>query len=208
MIARASNGVPVRDLARDRASVTCALSALGIRAGIGDEFPCVLPGGGGHRASVQLDPRSGLYKYRAPHLREWEGTCGWLVLAEVRAALGYGRLRRMSRIEELVWYRRVFYDAGVIQVRPIDLPALRPWASRDAVIVRDGFASLAALRYLDTGPQPVAFTKRFAAAWCGLSENRAYVAICLLRRRGVIRKVGEAADERGHRPFLYMAGGQ
>jgi hypothetical protein len=74
----------------------------------------------------------------------------------------------------------------------VEVP-LRPLpedASKELHHVRNRFARLLGLRRVDYPPRPVAFSVRFAAAWCGVSWRTAGHAIRALQKEDIIVEVG------------------
>ena len=184
-------------LACDERVVGRAMQTLGIHAGLGESFPCVLPGhdAPGGRASVVA--ASDLFMYRDCA----EAGEGQWRLAEVRAALAYGEVRKLSASEAAVWYRRLFYEAQCLRPLSIALPALPADAAPVLRGVRSGFELLIGLRWLSHHLQPTMFGRFFVAAWCGIEPAAAYSAILTLTRLGVIRRVGQHK-----RTYLYLPG--
>lgn len=154
--------------------------------------PCPLHEGA-HPASVEVDPRTGAWSF-----------CCWRRPTNPYRR-GFGRLRAElsgrpdttpSAAEQVVWYRRLFYEAGALG----ELPALRaappaqPAPKETATF--EGFLLLLRLWALSNPGEPVMFSRRFAAVWCGISESAAQRATAALLREGVIERVDAV---RGHR---------
>jgi hypothetical protein len=156
----------------------------GINAPLGRNFPCVLPGHKGH-ASMYCDRQSGVWKVRCWCHDEW-----W-TLAEARAALGYRRGRHLGNPERAVWYRRLWYDAALIEAVPVLLGPLPDDATEAAERVWTGFARLVGLRWLTHQGQPVPYTRAFAAAWSDVSPGTADKAINAALSSGLFRQVAE-----------------
>jgi hypothetical protein len=123
-----------------------------------------------------------------------------LTLAEVRASRAAGQVVCLRAPSQSRWYRRLFYEAGVLpaQPQPIELP---PGLSSEALRLADGFALLLAVRELsDGGPAP--YTRSFAGSWCGMGERQAGEGIAELIRAGVLLKAA-----RHGRMNLYVPAG-
>jgi bifunctional DNA primase/polymerase-like protein len=176
-------------LAAVEAAVSLALPVLGIAAPLGQPFRCVIPGHNDRRPSASIFPgRDGVFRYRdwhAPDGREW-----WS-LAEVRAAQISGRLAPLSKPSAARWYRRLFAEAGLIDLAEVSLPPLPVGSALHVERVRAGFELLLRLRDGQDPGEPMPFTRRFAVAWCGVSEDHARNGIAELKRLSVIEKTGE-----------------
>jgi len=161
---------------------------LGIDRPVGRAFRCILPGQAERYPSASIYRPSGLDLFL---YRDWHICSGipWLPLSWVRAANGYGRVKRLARPESARWYLRLFHEAGVLRPLPVELPRL-PSAARDSTRkVASGFALLLGLRWLTEGPgEPAPFARSFAAVWCGIGERAAGEAIRELLALDVIRQ--------------------
>lgn len=141
-----------------------AIAALARTWGVGADgsLPCPLPGHVG-RATIGVpydDAGAG-----EPRLRCCRGR--WRSLGETRAAIAYGEDKKRSNIELAVWTRRLAYEHGAFSPIAVPLPLLRPeHDSAHARRAREGFALLTGLRWADHEPRPVAWSVRFADAWC------------------------------------------
>lgn len=181
---------PFEELAKYEEPVRRAVRALGIDQRLGGAFRCILPGHAEQKpsASIYPHPHTGVYLYRDWHAREG---FSWLPLSWVRAAIGYGRVCRLKSPESSRWYLRLFYEAGVLEPMPVDLPRLSA-NTRDSVVkAAEGFRLLLGLRWLREPGTPAPFTRSFAAPWCELGERAAGEAITELRELGIIQKVDE-----------------
>jgi hypothetical protein len=138
--------------------------------------------------SIHRDPLTGHYKYRDRHHYEY-GTPKWLRLCDVRAARATGQVRWLRDPEATVWYRRLWFDAGMIEPKPVALPGLPSDATQALIAVAAGFRLLVGLRRL-THPEPTPFTNRFVGPWCGVSVGAGARARNDLVRLGVIHCVG------------------
>jgi hypothetical protein len=181
----ARNGLTAPDVAR-------VLPALGITADLGEEFPCVLPSYEGTLSSV-VDPES----LRFQTLYEGAPKT-WLSLAEVFASVTARRVVDLTRTNVLHarWWERLRHEAGLL---PLSVPhlALPDRASPAAVIAAQGFALAWALKDRHHPGQPITFSRRFAADWCGLPERAAYSAIGELTALGAILPAGHTVTSGG-----------
>ena len=154
---------------------------------IGKAFRCVLPGHTDRHPSASLFRRSdGLIAYH-----DWHGACGqeWLDLAEVRASLAYGSTVKLRGPEKATWHLRLIVEAGFATPACVELSPLPNGASNAVRRVYDGFKLLLGCKWLYDYGAPTAFSWRFAAAWCGLSERHTGGAITDLLRLGIIQVV-------------------
>jgi len=194
-------GLDIASLAKSEGAVAQVAARLGIS--FRGAFLCILPDHEERSPSASLyrDPETDLFLYRDWHERNGHS---WYTLAELRASLGYRRAVKLRASEQARWYARLFYEAGLIKPVSIQVPT----DGLDAVekTVADGFALLLALNWIKKPGEPAAFTRRFAAAWCGTSEREAARALQGLRRRDVIRVVGEHERRGGGRFPLYLPG--
>jgi hypothetical protein len=147
-------------------------------------FQCPLPEHTGHaRLDVPLeDPQ-----------REIRLLCcrgRWRSLGEVRAASAYGVDHLRSNIELAVWLRRLAHEHGCFAPVAVSLPMVPAGTAEHVEQARRGFELLIGLRWADLAPRPVAYSVRFAAAWCGLSLRAAHVARTELCELGVIVEAG------------------
>lgn len=163
-------------------------AALGLTKRLGEPGPCPLPGHGGHEA--RLYPTDGKWRLRCGG---WTGG-----LAEVRASIGYGRPRRVTgesdalgRTEIARWNDLLNYEAGISTRGPLER-RLRVDLSPDAAAVARGALLLVGLRDGRWDGEPFVLGRRFAAAWCGLTEHTARFAIEELLALGFLEKVGRS----------------
>lgn len=173
-----------------------ALQRLAKKWGAGEDgyFPCPLPGHDGRALLVSDDRGDAALGCCTGRTRS---------LAEVRAAEAYGDTRLRSNIELATWRRRLAWELGEMQPIEVELPPCPEGAPAPAHTMRQGFALLVGLRRVDYEPRPVAYSIRFAAAWCGLSHGSAATGLRILREAGVIREAGRAG-----RVPLYLPGGE
>lgn len=81
------------------------------------------------------------------------------------------------------------------------MPLLPEDQSPALIRLRDGFALLVGLRWADYEPRPVAYSIRFAAAWCSVTFREAREGLQRLRDLDVIREAGSTG-----RITLYLPG--
>lgn len=186
-----------------------ALPTLGIHAAVGERFSCVLPGHDsdpGAGASVWWDGRTRLLQYHDWHHSRYGGP-EWLRLCDVRAALAYGRVRRLTGPEAARWWLRLWSDAGLIEPLEVLMPPLPEGTPASVGKVADGFALLVGLRWLVEAPgEPVVFSHRFAAAWSGVALETASKAIRAMLRLGVIHRVGQVGVSHQKPMWGYLPG--
>jgi hypothetical protein len=165
---------------------------------IGHPFRCILPGHTDRKPSASLwwDQHGGLV-YRDWHRkpvrrdREHAGPADWLTLPELRASLAYGEARWLGKAETWTWQMLLLLEAGVVPPAPVQARPLPPGVRPAVRKVYEGFQHLLACKWLLKPGEPTAFTWRFAAAWCGLSNpDFAGQALQALMKGGYIRQVG------------------
>jgi len=159
------------------------------------QFACPVPG---HSGRARIDtPDEG---------PEWEArlfccTGRWRSLGEVRAAIAYGTDGKRSNIQLATWTRLLAHEIGAFAPYRITLPELPPDAGPLAQRAREGFGLLFGLRWADGEHRPVAWSVRFAVAWCGFGQRDAQLATRTLRETGVVIESG-----RIHQVRLYLPG--
>lgn len=180
-------------LGSEASAMTLALRDLGLPV-TWEEFPCRLPGHSG-TARYLRDEKSGLCTYWCGCAREE------FSIAELRAAQGHGKLAHRSKSEQSVWYARLFWEAGVIDLEPIRLPPLPSGVSQAVVRVADGFRTLFAIKQISHPGQPAMFSHEFGRAWCELlSVNVSARAIRRVVALGVVRRAGKYRQANLYRP--------
>lgn len=171
--------------------------------GEGDDgyFACPIPG---HDDRARMDSEGDEW---------WLGCCRnrRRSLGDVRASIGYGRDSGQTdpryNIELATWWRRLAWELDGFAPVDVQLPELPPQAPVTVSRLREGFGLLVGLRWADYEPRPVAFSVRFAAAWCGdltgpgLTHRQSAEGIRVLREHGVILGSG-----RSGRTPLYLPG--
>jgi hypothetical protein len=169
--------------ATNAAAVERALAVLGIPS-LKGKFSCVLPGHGPDRnasAAIHQD-FDRIFRYKDFHRPDDPAS---LTLAEIRASLAAGAILRLRGPSQARWYRRLFYEAGVLKVERSPLNA--EGCSQDARKVAQGFSLLHDLRAIDDD-EPMPFARAFAGPWCGMHPLAAYRGLRELHARGVIVK--------------------
>ena len=173
-------------------------------AGIGKAFRCILPGHSERHPSASLyRRRDGLVVYRDWHAPDGEQ---WYYLAEVYASQAYGRALKLNAPELAVWQMRMLIDTGFLTPARVDMPALPRDTKKSVRRVYEGFRLLLGCKWLHTHGEPTAFTWRFAAAWCGVSERMAGVGIAELLGLRVIRIVGKEQCASGAWLTVFLPG--
>jgi len=157
--------------------------ALGIHARLGCSFACVIAG---HDHAARLHPtREGYWQYRC------DGAAAGYGLAEVRAFLAYGGVRKISDILAARWGERLDHEAGLLDRKPVALLVPRN-ASSAAKQIAAGVGLFLGLRD-PRWPQdePFPFAREFARAYCGARDDRARRGIRELEALGLIERVGK-----------------
>lgn len=162
---------------------------------VGGRFACPIPkhSGAGLIGSAPEDPDDD------PRLLCCRGR--WRSLGEVRAALAYGADALRSNIELATWTRRLAFELGAFAPLAVPMADLPRGAGEAAEAARHGFELLVGLRWADGEHRPVAWSVRFAAAWCDLTHREAHTATRALIEHGVIAEAGRAGLVR-----LYLPG--
>lgn len=191
-------GAAVNDLGRDPAVVADCLGVLGVEGGVGEPFLSLLPGHEGHEAVVERAP-TGAFVYRC---RCGDKGAGDATLADVYAATKYGQFELLSRSAAAIWHRLLLKKAGRLEPVPVALPDLPPDADANTKLVRHFFAVTVGLREHDHPGEPTMFSRRFVAAACEISEDRARAAIDAIVSAGVIRRL----PDKCRNAYLYVPG--
>lgn len=187
------SAVPLAQIFTDEAAVLRIAGVLGIPARLGSAFRCVLPGHGRAPGCPEITPSASLWC--APNgvwvYRDWHARSGevFLPLPAVRASIAYGAVRRFGRPELATWGLRLLVEANILQPVRVDGPELPAWEAPHARAVYDGFRFLLGCKWLHTYGAPTAFSWRFAAAWCSVSQKQAGAAIQHLCYEGYLRPV-------------------
>ncbi len=82
-------------------------------------------------------------------------------------------------------------EGGVLSSAETELPRLPADAPDAARRVYDGFCLLLGCKWLDEVGVSTTYSRRFAAAWCGVSLDEAQEALRWLERHGYLVRVGE-----------------
>jgi hypothetical protein len=174
---------------RDEEFVRPVVRLLGIpEVPLGSTFRCVLPG---HRerhpsASLYREPRHGTIVYR-----DWHHGNRFYTLTEVYAACVTGEIRRLPGLEYAVWKLRLLIKTWLLRPAEIKLPPLPPDAPPHVHKYWKGYELLLACRWIMSPGEPVAFTREFAARWCGLNSSQAERAKKWLIERGLLIPAGK-----------------
>jgi hypothetical protein len=123
------------------------------------------------------------------------GDPAWLPLSRVRAHVA-GRRGYLGKPELAVWRLRLAAEVGKVEPVRFDAPAV----ARRLEPLWNGFLYLLGIRWKVSPGEPAPFTRRFAAAWCGVSEWEARDGVAELCRLGLLAPAGR--DPRGTRLWL------
>lgn len=161
--------------------------ALGIASpSVEATFRCVLPGHEERRPSATLwRDRKGCWMYH-----DWHTDIPWLTLAEVRAAIASGVIRKLRPPEMVVWHLRLLLEAGVVAPALV----LAPEAPLDMLAstrkLYEGFVLLLSCKTLYGSNGPSAFARTFASSWCGIAPMTVVRGMNELEDRRLVRRVG------------------
>jgi hypothetical protein len=147
-------------------------------------------------------------------LREWHGSEGdakthgrYYTLPEVLASQAYGnKVRLETKPEHLVWRLKLNYLAGLLE--PVDvLHVTIPETVMSFVhLVYAGFRLLLGLKWTYTQDEPTTFARKFAGAWCGVTDRQYLIAMkYLLVNRYLVKDVG---FEGGHKHYSTFTVGE
>lgn len=163
-----------------------AAESMGLRTeglaetGQGKPFKCVIPGHTDSRpsASLWMHRQTGAVMYR-----DWHEADGdkWYSLPQVRAALGYGRMKRLKGPELATWQIRLLVETGLLAPFEVKIRPLPSTAKESTRQVYEGFRLLLGCKWRYSPGDPTPFSRKFAAAWCGVSEATAGRAIAELQ---------------------------
>ena len=163
----------------------------GIESGKGKLFRCILPGHTDQHPSASLfRGRTGDWVYRdwhaaTPAVREW------LTLADCRAALAYGAVKKLAGPEQATWLLRLLVETQFVVAAPVAAAQLPLDAPAGVRKVYAGFLFLLGCKWLHTPDAPTSFSWRFGAAWCGLNQRTVGGAIRWLLARAYVQQVGQ-----------------
>jgi hypothetical protein len=168
----------------DDAAVRAMARALDIGAPLGDPFPCVLHAEKNASASLYKASETGQWLYHDFHHGRHESP-EWLTLATVRA-MRCGIGPKLSRPMHATFKLVLLAEAGLLA--PVAIAA-RPAPAEASGLVRhvyERFLFLLGCRWNYTRGDPMPFDRKFAAAFCGLSEQSARFSIDQLQFHGCI----------------------
>jgi hypothetical protein len=197
-----SLGRRLRHFNADEGAVTAMAAVLGITSRLGATFRCVLHPDTKPSATL-CRAVDGVWLYHDWHARVRDEE--WLPLPLVYARLR-GRTGRVSPSELLRWQARLLIEAGVLSSAEPDLPRLPADASDAARQVYEGFRLLLGCKWLDEVGVPTTFSRRFAAAWCGVSVHDAQEGISWLEKHGHLVRVGEVDGRFRRKALLWLPG--
>ncbi|MFJ7738897.1 bifunctional DNA primase/polymerase [Lysinibacillus sp. NPDC097287] len=160
----------------------------------GSPFNCILPKG-----KVDSRPSASLFKAKDGEVlyRDWRAGAGdsdYYTLPEVYASLKYKQHKKLNGPELATWSLRLLVDAGILAVEPVQALELPPELSKKKAVVKtyDGFKFLLAVKKLyDDTQNRTAFSFRFGAAWCGMSDKTLQTAMTQLQAFGYMQMVGK-----------------
>jgi len=161
------------------------------------EVRCLLP------EHWDTRPSAGLYRSRdgAGAYRYHCHGCG----ADLSLARLFASITSGATVPDLIgptaarWLARLWHEAGVRRA-PIPAVPIPADVSASARRLASGFLLLAAVRAAAGDGDPVPYTIKFAAGWCGLTCKQARTGLDDLRRRGWLRPTGPSRRGIG---FLY-----
>jgi hypothetical protein len=184
-IANVSMNIAEIDRTRARAK------ALGISLepdSMDEAFTCPLPGHDhDHEACLVWKPGGTYWVVRCGESRKTYG------LVEIRAAVAYGAPRRLSAPEASRWLDRLDYEAGLLEPVPVPIAVVVP-ESQAAREIAGGIQLYLGLRAARGGfppTEPYTFARRFAMAWCGLTNAQAMHGTGELIQGGFMEWTGE-----------------
>jgi hypothetical protein len=150
---------------------------MGIDVPLKQNFHCILPGHEECNPSAALCSNwRGFIVYFDNHVKDRRLV---YTLSEVRASLAYGKPTRLNPPEAATWGIRGLVEAGVMQPVRIDAPKLGD-APMTVRRVYEGFLLLLACKWHVDDGAPTTFNRKFAAAWCGVTEKQARSATTVL----------------------------
>jgi hypothetical protein len=129
-----------------------------------------------------------------------------LTLPQLRASLAYGQPTKCKGLLNAVWRYRLLYDAGLMCPAIVPHRTLPDDVKESRRRVFEGFLLLVGLKWKDAPywGQPVTWTWRFAAAWCGLNERTAAEAMRWLLSCGYVYEVGKHPGAFGNETSLFL----
>jgi hypothetical protein len=128
-------------------------------------------------------------------------------LPSVYAATKTGQNYRHLKSRECAqWAERLLIDAGLLEPAPLGSVKKLPTsvgADDSRRLVYSGFLLLLGIRWLAFPGDHVAFGRRFAAPWCGVSEKQFALAWGWLKKNRYVEQVGWTKV----RGFLWLPAG-
>lgn len=160
----------------------------------GAGFKCVLPCSKG-----DTRPSASLFQMRDKQIayRDWRAdaeSSDYYLLPEVYASQRYKAKKKLNAPELVTWGLRLLCDAGVLERPTIVAPKLPDVLQKKKAtrLTYEGFIDLLAVKRLYNDTQnSTAFSYRFGAAWCGLSDKSVQTAMTKLQAFGFIQFVGK-----------------
>jgi Bifunctional DNA primase/polymerase, N-terminal len=170
-------------------------NALGVsEVRYGRSFRCLIHEDGRPSAALWRACEGAQILYHDFHAGRF-GDPAWLPLSRVRAHVA-GRRGYLGKPELAVWRLRLAAEVGELEPLRFDAPAV----PRGLEPLWNGFLYLLGIRWKVSPDEPAPFTRRFAAAWCGVSEWDARDSLAELCRLGLLAPAGR--DPRGTRLWL------
>jgi hypothetical protein len=154
--------------------------ALGIEAPLGKPFRCILHEEKNASAVLTRAAESGEWIYHDFHAPA-RGGAEWLSLAQVRAQLD-NRGSKLSAPEHATWKLVLLDEAGLVPRKAVAADRLPGDIPAPLAHVYERFVYLLGCRWNYDHGAPAPFERKFAAAFCGLSEKAARSAINELER--------------------------
>lgn len=202
-----TSGITTEDLKRSFSSWS-AVRACAVRLGVtqpteGKPFRCVLPGHEERNPSASIySGDNGVFMYHDFHQRSGP-RC--YTLGQVRAYQANGVVGDLSLKSSVhaTWSLRLLVESGVFSPVPVS-PLILPFdAPQHVRRVAEGFTLLLGCRWLYRAGEPAPLTRRFASAWCGVSEKQAEFAIRYLKMSRLIERVASTRGGYGE-TSLYL----
>jgi hypothetical protein len=121
--------------------------------------------------------------------------------AAVRAFAASLGIEKPTISQRALLARRLSFEEGLEPATSVPAVDLPPEARPVVGTVYDGFLLLVACRWAHTYGAPVVFTRKFAAAWCAVTEDEARAAIHDLHR---LYRVIERVPEKSGRAWQWL----
>lgn len=125
-------------------------------------------------------------------------------LPELAAALRSGKPKRLRPLLHAAWRVRMLFEARLVELPIVSVPALEPGSSQSAIAARAGFELLIRCRWFLESGSPVPFTRAFAEVWCPLERGESRRAIYELLRQRAIVKVDQISSNYPNPTHLYL----